>query len=55
MFWGCIYFVRARKAQGVPEESLAYKAPLGVAGSYFALGFEVLSESDENAESQGEV
>jgi hypothetical protein len=31
-----IYFVRARKAQGVPEESLAYKAPLGVAGSYRA-------------------
>jgi amino acid transporter len=34
-----IYFVRARKAQGVPETSLAYKAPLGVAGSYVALFF----------------
>jgi amino acid transporter len=34
-----IYFVRARKAQGVPETSLAYKAPLGAAGSYVALFF----------------
>jgi amino acid transporter len=43
-----IYFVRARKAQGVPEESLAYKAPLGVAGSYFALGFCILISLTKN-------
>ena len=43
-----IYFVRARKAQGVPEESLAYKAPLGVAGSYFALGFCILIAFTKN-------
>jgi amino acid transporter len=34
-----IYFVRARKAQQVPESDLAYKAPFGVAGSWFALVF----------------
>ncbi|KAJ5143923.1 Amino acid/polyamine transporter I [Penicillium bovifimosum] len=34
-----IHFVRARKAQNVPDESLAYKAPFGAAGSYFALAF----------------
>lgn len=34
-----IYFVRARKAQGVEATSLAYRAPFGVAGSYFALFF----------------
>ncbi|KAJ5365353.1 Amino acid/polyamine transporter I [Penicillium concentricum] len=43
-----IYFVRARKAQGIPEESLAYKAPLGVAGSYFALGFCILIAFTKN-------
>lgn len=37
-----IYFVRARKAQGVPEAELAYVAPLGVWGSYGALGFCIL-------------
>ena len=34
-----IYFVRARKAQGIRVESLAYKAPLGVGGSWIALIF----------------
>lgn len=34
-----IFFVRARKAQNVPESDLAYTAPFGVAGSYFALVF----------------
>lgn len=43
-----IYFVRARKAQGIPEESLAYKAPLGIAGSYFALGFCILIAFTKN-------
>ncbi|CAG8150640.1 unnamed protein product [Penicillium salamii] len=43
-----IYFVRARKAQGVPESELAYKAPFGVAGSYFALGFCILIALTKN-------
>ncbi|OJJ67374.1 hypothetical protein ASPBRDRAFT_200092 [Aspergillus brasiliensis CBS 101740] len=34
-----IYFVRARKAQNVPVTDLAYRAPLGAAGSYVALVF----------------
>ncbi|KAF2663230.1 amino acid transporter [Microthyrium microscopicum] len=34
-----IYFVRARKAQNIPEESLHYKSPFGIWGSYIALGF----------------
>lgn len=37
-----ICFVRARKAQQVPETSLAFKAPLGAAGSYGALAFCIL-------------
>ncbi|GES66248.1 dicarboxylic amino acid permease [Aspergillus terreus] len=32
-----IYFVRARKAQQVPDSEIKYKAPFGVWGSYFAL------------------
>jgi amino acid transporter len=43
-----IYFVRARKAQGVPESSLAYKAPLGATGSYTALGFCILISLTKN-------
>ena len=34
-----IYFVRAREAQHIPKESLAYTAPLGITGSYVALFF----------------
>lgn len=34
-----IYFVRARRAQGVSDSQLAYKAPLGIWGSYIALFF----------------
>lgn len=34
-----IHFVRARKAQNVPDSALAYKAPLGVSGSWGALVF----------------
>ncbi|KAG5291756.1 dicarboxylic amino acid permease [Histoplasma ohiense] len=37
-----IYFIRARKAQNVPESSLAYKAPFGSYGSYGALAFCIL-------------
>lgn len=43
-----IYFVRARKAQNIPEESLAYKAPFGVAGSYFALAFCIIIALTKN-------
>lgn len=32
-----IYFVRARRAQGITDDQLAYTAPFGVAGSYAAL------------------
>ncbi|KAL3480735.1 amino acid permease/ SLC12A domain-containing protein [Aspergillus californicus] len=32
-----IYFVRAREAQNIPKSDLAYTAPFGVWGSYFAL------------------
>lgn len=37
-----IFFVRARKAQGVPDSALAYVAPLGVWGSFGALVFSIL-------------
>ncbi|KAJ5986403.1 Dicarboxylic amino acid permease [Penicillium sp. IBT 35674x] len=43
-----ICFVRARKAQNVPVESLAYVAPLGVAGSYVALGFCIIIALTKN-------
>ncbi|KAJ5933686.1 Dicarboxylic amino acid permease [Penicillium verhagenii] len=43
-----IYFVRARKAQNIPLESLAYVAPLGVRGSYFALAFCILIAFTKN-------
>lgn len=34
-----IYFVRARKAQGIPDTALAYVSPFGVKGSMAALVF----------------
>lgn len=37
-----IGFVRARKAQGIPDSALAYKSPLGIPGSIGALIFCVL-------------
>lgn len=37
-----IHFVRARKAQHVPESDLAFRAPFGTPGSYVALAFCVL-------------
>lgn len=43
-----VYFVRARKAQGVPETSLAFKAPLGIWGSYGAIFFCVLIALTKN-------
>ena len=32
-----IFFVRARKAQGIPNSAMPYTAPLGIYGSYFSL------------------
>lgn len=43
-----IYFVRARKAQNIPETSLAYKAPFGIWGSYIALFFCILIALTKN-------
>ncbi|KAK2756506.1 hypothetical protein FQN54_005399 [Arachnomyces sp. PD_36] len=43
-----IFFVRARKAQQVPETSLAFKAPLGVGGSWGALAFCILIAFTKN-------
>lgn len=37
-----INFVKARKAQGIPDTALAYRAPLGAAGSWGALVFSIL-------------
>ena len=34
-----IYFVRARRAQGITKQSMAYTAPLSLYGTYFALVF----------------
>ena len=34
-----IYFIRARRAQNVPDSALAFRAPFGKYGSYFALVF----------------
>ncbi|KAL9039044.1 MAG: hypothetical protein Q9180_002765 [Flavoplaca navasiana] len=34
-----IYFVKARQAQGIEKHQLAYTAPFGLPGTYFALGF----------------
>ncbi|KAF4312371.1 Amino acid/polyamine transporter I [Botryosphaeria dothidea] len=43
-----IYFVRARKAQNVQNESLAYVSPFGIWGSYIALGFCILIAFTKN-------
>ncbi|PGH07292.1 AAT family amino acid transporter [Blastomyces parvus] len=45
-----IYFIRARNAQGVPESSLAFKAPFGKYGSYGALAFCILITLTKNYE-----
>lgn len=34
-----IYFIKARRAQGVADDSLRYKSPFGLWGSYIALAF----------------
>ena len=37
-----IYFVKARRAQGIDKSQMAYTAPFGLIGTYFALGFCIL-------------
>lgn len=43
-----IWFIRARKAQGIPDSALAFKAPLGIWGSYGALAFCILIALTKN-------
>lgn len=43
-----IYFVRARRAQGITKDQMAYVAPLGLWGSYIALFFCVLIALTKN-------
>ena len=45
-----IYFVKARRAQGVTNDQLAYVAPLGIPGTYFALGACILIAVFKNFE-----
>ena len=43
-----IYYVRARRAQNVPDSALAFTAPLGIAGSYGALALCILIAITKN-------
>ncbi|KAH9874101.1 hypothetical protein IAQ61_004729 [Plenodomus lingam] len=43
-----IFFVRARNAQGITKDQLAYTAPLGLTGSYIALFFCILIALTKN-------
>jgi amino acid transporter len=43
-----IYFVRARRAQGITDDQLAYTAPFGLIGSYIGLFFCVLVALTKN-------
>ncbi len=43
-----IYFVKARKAQNLPNSAMPYVAPLGIWGSYFALAMCVLVALTKN-------
>ncbi|OQN96729.1 hypothetical protein B0A48_17153 [Cryoendolithus antarcticus] len=43
-----IYFIKARRAQGVDEKDLRYKSPFGLWGSYCALAFCVLIALTKN-------
>lgn len=43
-----IWFVRARAAQGLKKEQMPYTAPLGIWGSYFALGMCILVALTKN-------
>lgn len=43
-----IFFVRARKAQGLPDSAMPYVAPLGIWGSYISLAFCILVALTKN-------
>ena len=43
-----IFFVRARRAQGITNDQLAYTAPFGLIGSYIALFFCILIALTKN-------
>lgn len=43
-----ISFIKARKAQNVPDSALAFKAPLGATGSYLALALCILIALTKN-------
>ncbi|EPS36321.1 hypothetical protein H072_10185 [Dactylellina haptotyla CBS 200.50] len=43
-----VYFVRARNAQGVDPTTLAYRAPFGIYGTYFALFWCILIALTKN-------
>jgi amino acid transporter len=43
-----IWFLRARKAQGIPDTAMPYVAPLGIWGSYFALAFCIIIALTKN-------
>jgi yeast amino acid transporter len=43
-----IFFVRARKAQGIPDSAMPYVAPLGIYGSYGALALSILVALTKN-------
>ena len=43
-----IYFVKARKAQNLPNSAMPYVAPFGIWGSYFALATCVLVALTKN-------
>jgi yeast amino acid transporter len=43
-----IWFVRARKAQNIPNTAMPYVAPLGIWGSYFALGMCIIVALTKN-------
>ena len=43
-----VFFVRARRAQGITKEQMAYVAPFGLTGSYIALFFSILIALTKN-------
>jgi len=43
-----IWFVRARKAQNIPNSAMPYVAPLGIYGSYFALALCIIVALTKN-------
>lgn len=43
-----IWFARARKAQNIPDSAMPYVAPLGIYGSYFALGLCIIVALTKN-------